>query len=140
MRLGGGRHPPQVVCYLNRTTASFALDYRCVPREQASPRDSLRVPLGQGTHYIIPIKREADRVLRPRGGVDDGLSAPESEADASREFALGGVALGCACLRVGCAGLLASLFNGCAGLGAEASQVARAHDAAVRSSRARPIL
>src|ERR1700722_20879997 len=112
MRLGGGRHPPQVVCYLNRTTASFALDYRCVFREPACPRDFLRVPLGQGTHYIIPMMREADRALRPRGGVDDGVSAPEPEADAGRESSLGGIDLGCPGLCVGCAGL----FSGCARL------------------------
>ena len=53
------------------------------------------MPPGQGTHYIVLIMREAERILRPRGGVDDGDSAPEPEADASREFGLGGIAFGC---------------------------------------------
>jgi len=74
------------------------------------------VPFGQGTHYIIAMMREADRALRPRGGVEDGVSAPEPEADASRQSGLGGFVLGCAGLLVGGAGL----YVGCAGSGAEA--------------------
>src|SRR5277367_1961745 len=90
------------------------------PEGAARPGNPLHYPDQAGS---------GPRALRPYGGVDDGVSAPEPEADASREFALGGIALGCACLRVGLAGS-----------GAEAGEIALAHDAAVRSGRTRPIL